>query len=288
MATSREREDVYYIEVVGRALDVLEVFLHAEKSHLSLKEIAQQLNQSMNTTFRLLYTLAEHGYVVKTNKLYELGSKLLDLGNAKLRNTDLIAISSPYMESLRERFRETVNLGVIMEGKIRYIDVKESPERFRLAETIGGSDPLHCTALGKAHLAYLPFAEARQLLRTYGLPKLTENTITSLSAMKSELERTRERGYAIDAQECMLGGYCVAAPILDQRERPVAAISIAGPYVRFHEQHVPAASRALMAATAEISQKLAALTGAQRGGQREERRIPIPAERARPRRTAAV
>ncbi len=282
------RKDVYYIEVVGRALDLLEVFLHAGKSQLTLKEIAQRLNQSMNTTFRLLYTLAEHGYVVKTNKLYELGSKLLDLGNAKLRNTDLIAISGPYMEALRERFRETVNLGVIMEGKIRYIDVKESPERFRLAETIGGSDPLHCTALGKAHLAYVAFAEARQLLRSYGLPKLTDHTITSLSALKAELERTRERGYAIDAQESMLGGYCVAAPILDQRERPVAAISIAGPYVRFHEEHVTSAGRALMAATAEISQKLAAVTGAQRGGRRDELRTEASARRARARKTVAV
>jgi IclR family acetate operon transcriptional repressor len=274
------RKDVYYIEVVGRALDLLEVFLHEQKAQLSLKEIAQRLNQSMNTTFRLLYTLAEHGYVVKTNKQYELGSKLLDLGNAKLRNTDLIAAAGPHMEALRQRFRETVNLGVIMEGQVRYIDVKESVQRFRLSETVGGSDPLHCTALGKAHLAWLPFAEARQLLRTYGMPRITENCITSLSAMKAELERIRERGFAIDPQESMLGAFCVAAPILDRHQRPVAAISIAGPYVRFNESHAAPAGRELLAATAEISKKLSA-AGVPRKGRLHELSAGAPARKAR-------
>ncbi len=250
------KKDVYYIEVVGRALDVLEVFIHEDEAQLTLKEISKRLNQSANTSFRLLYTLAEHGYVVKTNKKYELGSKLLDLTNAKLRNPDLISIAGPYMEALRERFRETVNLGVIMEGQIRYIDVKASPERFRLAETIGGSDPLHCTGLGKAHLAFLPLTEARQLLRTYGMPRITQHTITSLSGMKTELERIRERGFAVDREESMLGGFCVAAPILDGHNRPVAAISIAGPNVRFNSAHLTAASTALLETTAEVARKL--------------------------------
>src|SRR4051794_17539611 len=95
-------KDLYYIEVVGRALDVLEVFIHEERQKLPLKDIARRLNQSMNTTFRLLYTLVEHGYVVKDNKQYELGSKLFDLTNAKLRNTDLTAIAGPHMDALRE------------------------------------------------------------------------------------------------------------------------------------------------------------------------------------------
>ena len=110
-------KDVYYIEVVGRALDVLEVFAQEQKSQLSLKEIADRVNQSMNTVFRLLYTLAAHGFIVKTNKQYELGSKLLDLTRAKMRHTDVVALARPHMDALLGRFRETVNLGVIMDGK---------------------------------------------------------------------------------------------------------------------------------------------------------------------------
>lgn len=248
--------DVYYIEVVGRALDVLEVFVHEQKPQLSLKEIADRLDQSMNTVFRLLYTLAEHGYVVKNNKKYELGSKLLDLSRAKMRHTDIVAVARPYMDELRERFRETVNLGVMMDGKIRYVEVRESLERFRLVEQVGGTDPLHCTALGKAHLAYLPFEEARDLLRTYGMPRATEHTLTTLSALKADLEKTRARGYAIDDQESMLGGFCVAIPILNESGRPIAAMSIAAPYVRFNQSHVATVSTALHEAISSIEDKL--------------------------------
>lgn len=249
-------KDVYYIEVVGRALDVLEVFAQEQKPQLSLKEIADRLDQSMNTVFRLLYTLAAHGFVVKTNKQYELGSKLLDLTRAKMRHTDVVALARPHMNALLERFRETVNLGVIMDGKIRYVEVRESPERFRLVEHVGGTDPLHCTALGKAHLAFLPFPEVRDLVKIHGMPKVTEHTLHTLTALRADLETTRDRGYAIDHQESMLGGFCVAAPILNGSGRPVGAISIAGPYVRFNEARVPEVSAALREATAAISTHL--------------------------------
>jgi predicted Fe-S protein YdhL (DUF1289 family) len=116
-------KDVYYIEVVGRALDVLEVFVHEQKPQLSLKEIADRLDQRMNSVFRLLYTLAKHGYVIKKDKQYELGSKLIDLTSAKMRHTDLVSLARPYMDALLARFRETVNLGVMMEGTIRYVEV---------------------------------------------------------------------------------------------------------------------------------------------------------------------
>ena len=245
---------VYYIEVVGRALDLLEVFLGQEHPQLSLKEIAGRLDQSPNMTFRLLYTLAEHGFVIKSNRKYELGSRLLDLGNAKLSNKDLASRAGPQMDVLCRRFRETVNLAVMMEGEIRYIAVRQSPERLSVVEIVGGSDPLHCTALGKAHLAYLPFGEVRDLLRRVGMTKVTEFAITSLARMKAELELTRERGFALDIQESMLGGFCVAVPIFDAKGKVGAAMSVSGPYARFHEAHVKEVVSALRAAVKIVGQ----------------------------------
>jgi IclR family acetate operon transcriptional repressor len=259
---SKSKRAVYYIEVVGRALDVLEVFVHEQKSQLTLKEIATRLKQNTNTVFRLLYTLVEHGYVVKTSsKKYELGSKLLDLSNAKLRHTDLIAIAGWHMENLREQFRETVNLGILAEGQIRYIDVRESLERFRLAEMVGGTDPLHCTALGKAHLAWMPFEEVRRLMRESGMPRMTPHTIVTISELKTELEKTRGRGYAVDREEGMLGGYCVAVPILNEDQKPIAAMSIAGPQVRFNERQLESVASALLQAAAAIQAKLGTPSG---------------------------
>ncbi|MGH9449859.1 MAG: IclR family transcriptional regulator [Terriglobia bacterium] len=251
--------DVYYIEVVGKALDVLEAFLHFSKRQLTLQEISQQLRLNKNAVFRILYTLTEHGYVLKEDQRYELGPKLLDLSNAKLRRSDLLTVAGPLLESLRSQLGETVNLGVLDDGQIRYIGVWESHHRFRLAERVGACDYLHSSALGKAHLAYLPSQEVRELLRKHGMPQQTEHTITTLSALKPELDATRARGYALDRQEGVLEGFCIAVPILNSDgSRPLAAISISGPQSRFTDNRKAAAIKALQEAAARIREKIGA------------------------------
>lgn len=250
------RSTTYYIEVLGKALDILDAFAQASEPQLTLQDISQRTKLNKNTVFRILYTLVEHGYVEKENQAYQIGPKLLDLGGAKLRHTDLVTTAEPYLDRLRDTFGETVNLGVMEGGSIRYVAVRESQERFRLAERVGGSDYLHCTALGKAHLAFLLFEEVRQLLRQFGMTRLTEKTITSITALQKDLEATRQRGYSIDDEESMLGAFCVGVPILNVGGRPVAAISISGPTVRFHDAHLAASSAALLAAAEEIRTKL--------------------------------
>jgi IclR family transcriptional regulator, KDG regulon repressor len=248
--------DIYYIEVLGKALDILDVFGQSEEQRLSLQEISVRTRLNKNTVFRILYTLGEHGYIHKENQTYQLGAKLFDLGNVKFRRRDLLAVAGPYLDDLRDQSGETVNLGVLDGGSIRYVDVRESPERFRLAERIGGSDFLHSTALGKAHLAYLPGEEVRRLMKEHGMPRQTERTITTINALKKELETVRTNGYALDREESMPGAFCVAAPILNSSETPVAAISISGPTIRFNEENLPEMKDALLKAVAEIQAKL--------------------------------
>jgi IclR family KDG regulon transcriptional repressor len=248
--------DIYYIEVLGKALDILDVFGQSEEQRLSLQEISVRTRLNKNTVFRILYTLGEHGYIHKENQTYQLGAKLFDLGNVKFRRRDLLAVAGPYLDDLRDQSGETVNLGVLDGGSIRYVDVRESPERFRLAERIGGSDFLHSTALGKAHLAYLPGEEVRRLMKEHGMPRQTEHTITTINALKKELEIVRANGYALDREESMLGAFCMAAPILNSRETPIAAISISGPTIRFNEENLPEMKDDLLKAVAEIQSKL--------------------------------
>jgi DNA-binding IclR family transcriptional regulator len=250
------KKDIYYIEVLGKALEVLDVFVRLGKPRLTLQEISKTAGISKNAIFRILFTLVDHGYIVKENAEYELGGKLLELSNTKLRRRDLLAVVGPFMDSLRDKFGETVNLGVLDGAQIRYVDVRESPARFRLAERIGGSDFLHCTALGKAHLAFLPFEQAAKLLKESGMPRLTARTIATVTAIKAELARVRENGYAVDPEESMEGAFCVGVPILDSAGAPIAALSVSGPTVRFNESTLPQASEALLKAAAEIRLKL--------------------------------
>jgi len=246
----------YYIEVLGKALDVLEVFARSQKPRLTLQEISTLSKLHKNTVFRILHTLAEHSYLVKCERAYELGPKILELSNGRLRGRELLAAAAPHMDALRDRFEETVNLGVLDGKQIRYVAVRESPHRFRLAEYVGAFDYLHCTALGKCHLAHLPFEQVRQLLRQQGLPRQTERTIVTLNAMTTELERVRERGYALDAGESTAGAFCVAVPILDRDGAPLAALSISGPTVRFNETVLPPVVKALLHAAAGIRTSL--------------------------------
>jgi DNA-binding IclR family transcriptional regulator len=240
---------IYYIEVLGKALNVLDVLVQFGKPRLSLQEITQRSKLSKNTVFRILQTLAEHGYVVKHGTEYELVS-------TRLQPKDLPSVAGPYMDRLRDQFGETVNLGVLDEAQIRYVEVRESHARFRLAERVGGSDYLHCTALGKAHLAFLPARQAAALFKKSGMPRVTARTLTTASAMKVELARIRKAGYAVDHEESMLGAFCVGVPILDRNGAPIAALSVSGPTVRFNEPMLPQASRALLEAAAEICNRM--------------------------------
>jgi len=249
-------KDKYYIEVLGKALDVLETFSHLGKRQLTLREVHDSVRLNRNSVFRILYTLAEHGYITKSNKKYELGPKLLDLSNATLKHRGLLSIAGPALEQLRDLCGETVNLGVLVGQEIRYIGVWESIHAFRVAEHLGARDFLHCSALGKACLAFLPFREVRELLRKTDMPRQTEHTITSLSALKAELEVTRARGYAVDMEESRIGACCVGVPILGNLGSPLAAISVSGPISHFKEGTVSSLARALLDVTADIQSKL--------------------------------
>ena len=160
------------------------------------------------------------------------------------------------MVRLPTRFGETVNLGVLDGAQIRYVDVRESRSRFRLAERVGGSDSLHCTALGKAHMAYLPPERVRELIRESGMPRATAKTKTTWVALKSELAKVHEAGYAVDDEESMEGAYCVGVPILDRQGTPMAALSVSGPTVRFGPKTLREVTQALLEAAAEIRARL--------------------------------
>lgn len=257
------KEDVYYIELIGKTLDVLETFVQTPQRQLSLRDISQQLRLNKNSVFRILYSLAEHGYVVKDNQKYELGAKLLELGNARLRHNDLLSVATPLLQALRDRYGETVNLGILDKDQIRYIGVWESRDRLRLAEKIGATDMLHCSGLGKVFLAYLPASEVRALLGTKRLPALTSHTITSQIALKVELETIRKQGYAMDAEESMLGASCVACAILNAaRSRPLATFSMSGPTVRMTRERIAEIARALRSTAVEIEKRLGSHTPA--------------------------
>jgi IclR family acetate operon transcriptional repressor len=107
------------------------------------------------------------------------------------------------------------------------VDKVRGNENMQLDMRIGSRGMPHCGGAGKAMLTYLSEEDQNRVLEG-PLPKLTPKTFTDATALRRELKRIRERGYAIDDQEVVMGVYCVAVPILDSQSRPVGAMSITG------------------------------------------------------------
>ncbi len=245
MKIPRTTSGKYIVEAVFKALDVLEAFQGSEG--LSLNQISQKVGLNRSRTFRLLYTLAERGYVERNEEgtSYRLGIKLFERASNVRR--DVKDVARPVMLELRQRFNEMVNLSVLEEGYVLYLEIVESSRPFRMSATVGCRMPAHQTSMGKAMLAGDPACFESGLL--------AKESRSRLQKLRKELETVRQRGYAIDNEENEPGVACIGAPILDANGMPVAAMSVSGPVHRVlaNEKKI---AEALAAGCATVSKGL--------------------------------
>ncbi len=247
---------IYDVAVLGKALDLLETV--AAGPDLGLSGLSERTGVSKASAFRVLSTLQARGYVSKhrETRKYGPGPKLFALSHAVVARLDLVRSARPILERLQHEFDETVNLGVMRESQVVYLDLLESRQGLRMAAEIGARDALHSTALGKAILAALPAAEARDLLRSYRRARTTPHTLVTLDELDADLARVRQRGYSLDDEENEVGARCVSAAVIDASGRPVAAISVSGPAARMTADALQRIGRAVGDAAREIETKL--------------------------------
>lgn len=242
MKLRRTSDDKYVVEAVERALDILEAFRDSEE--MTLNQVSQRVGFNKSRTFRLLYTLADRGYVerARDGSHYKLGMKLFEYATHFRR--DLKSIAQPFMRQLHDRFNETINLGIIHSGEILYIDLLESSRPFRMAAMIGSRMPIESTSLGKAIMAFSPEHESEAFL--------TRLPANQSGKMRKELETVRKRGYSLDDEENEHGVACIGAAISDGRGTAMAAMSVSGSMARILEKEKEIGS-ALNAVCNEIS-----------------------------------
>ena len=118
---------------------------------------------------------------------------------------------------------------------------------------IGASNPVHCTSVGKAILAFLPRRADDRLVRRIRFERFTNRTIATAEALRAEIEKTRRRGYAVDDEELEEGLRCIAVPLLDAQRLPVAAVSVSGPSFRVTAQKLPSIANHLLQCVRGIS-----------------------------------
>jgi DNA-binding IclR family transcriptional regulator len=216
---------------VEHTLDVLSAFLL--KSEVGVSEISRHLNFSRSAAHRILQTLARRGFLEQAeNRRYRLGYALNELGTVYRSRIDLLRIAEPILKELSRRAQGNSHLAKLDGKDVVDLIRIESPSPVRLNRIALLRRPAHATALGKAILAWASEEVLRPFL-TGNLPQLTRTTLTSPARLRQELERVRERGYAVDHEEYSAGIRCVAAPILNEDDEVTAAVSLTGEVSHF-------------------------------------------------------
>lgn len=220
------------IAVLDKAFSILKVLARSGRP-LSLAELAEESRQPKPSTFRILRSLRDLGYVDQTEERgsYKLSERLNSLREYG-RDEFLRAKALPVMQRLHEAFDETVNLGVLEGIYIRYAHVVETTQALRWIVKPGARDAFHTTALGRAVVAYLPDSQQERLIAKACALEPAAKRRAMRSRLVSELKATREHGWASEEEETVPGVSCLAIPLIELGE-PLAAISVSAPIHRF-------------------------------------------------------
>lgn len=226
MKLDRTTTGKYNVEAVTKALDLLDAFRGCEE--LTLQELCGRAAMNKTRAFRLLHTLVERGYIERCadSLRYQLGARLCE--RAAHVRSDIKQLAHPFMRQLHENFNETVNLGVLHNDDVLYIDILETSRPFRMMARIGCRMPAHLTAMGKAMLAHICASETEGP----GKDLMAKLQPAAKRALQRDLERARRRGFAFDNEENERGVACIGAAILDASGQPLAAMSLSGPSYR--------------------------------------------------------
>lgn len=245
------------LKVADKTLRVLEYMCESEDEEFSITNISRDLEINKTTIFRILQVLLDHGYIKHTSEgKYAIDWRLSQLGGMALNKVSLIKTVRPYLEELSKELKETVNLAVLHEGEVIYIDKIESPNFLRTDLRVGTRVPATASGLGKAILSTYSEEELASFLAKYPLRKYTERSIVDKENFIKNMRLTAERGFSIDDEELIQGVRCIGTPIKDWRNKAVAAISVATPSVRMDMDKAQEVGEMLKKIAVDISRHL--------------------------------
>ena len=254
------------IKSVHKAIGILEV-LAASRAPLRITDLSKRLGMTPSSVSRLVSTLREHGLVETddaTGRCY-VGLGVVVLGNAALGRRQLDQVAQPWMAEIATRFDEHVNLSRLHRGHVIYQRGARNDALLRAEVQLGAVLPVHCTAPGKALIAWLPADRIAAILRERGMERYTANTITTVDGMLRELEEVRRTGIAYDNEELSYGTRGVGVPIRGQGGTVLATLSIGAHADRLQGEKLVACEQALAFAAQHISREVGYTAAAAEG-----------------------
>ena len=218
----------YSVPAIHRAVQVIEI-LSASHTGFSLAEISRQTTIPKSSLFRILAALEQHSIVIQDHerKIFKLGMKLLDWGNAALEKVDLKSIVHPHLTRMAQETRESYYLAVLDSHEVIIIDRADTAEIWQMVARLGGRSPVHATASGQVLIADVPPEMFDRIIERSGLKRFTPKTITSVTRLKKRLDEVKRLGYSIADAEYKSDLCAVSVPIHDHHGKVVAALMTA-------------------------------------------------------------
>ncbi|MCK0167245.1 IclR family transcriptional regulator [Jannaschia sp. S6380] len=252
-----DRTEQNTIKTLDRAMHVLSTLSRLEDA--TLTALAEATGDPAASVYRVLITLQAHDIVElePSDQTWHVGSGAFQIGSAFLRRTSLIDRARRPMRDLMEATGETANLGIHRDGEVLFVGQIETRAPIRAFFPPGTRADLHASGIGKVLLAAMTEARRSALLPD-PLPAYTDHTLSDACALADDLGRIAARGYAVDDEERNAGMRCIAAPVRNLHGEVVAGLSISGPASRVTPDRTETLARAVVAAAADLSERLGA------------------------------
>ncbi len=222
-----QNKDQYFSKTLEKGLTILKLF-DRDHSRRSLAEIAKVTGINKTSAYRFVNTLVELGYLTKSkrNKSLKLGPRAFVLGHNFVNSFDLLQGFKPVIDNTFMQHNITIDSALLYDQTLISIYRKEAPNiiYFRLPMIM--SD-LYARAMGKAVLAHFSDEDLTRFLAHIPRKRLTPHTVIDRDELVRELKLTRDRGYAVNNEEYVLGLICIGVPLMNYNTNTVAgAVSL--------------------------------------------------------------
>jgi DNA-binding IclR family transcriptional regulator len=200
---------------VKKAFAILSA-ISSSRDGMGVSDLAKKLKMAKSTVHGMTSALEELGAAMRDplTKKYKLGFTLLEIGRSAFSQIDLQSSVRPVTEELMEKTETSVFLGILNWDQVTILDIVESRRDLNITAPVGSSIPLFAGAVGKVFLASMAGDQAVKMVRSKGLPRFTENSIVDMDLYFDELKHVRQKGYAVDDEEYILGVRAVASPLV--------------------------------------------------------------------------
>ncbi|MGT2462389.1 IclR family transcriptional regulator [Sinomonas atrocyanea] len=248
-------------DMVGKALSLLTMLGDAPGA-TTAADLSRRADLPFSTAYRLLQSLQRAGFVdfEPEGKKYSLGLRVFQLGLYVSNSLGFAGTATPVLERLTEATGEASILAVLDNDRFLTVAKVDGPKAFRVTSDPGYRGHLHCSAFGKALIAFAPAEEREHLVETVDLVPVAPRTITDRGAFRAEIGRVRAQGYAVMDEENEVGMRAIAVPVLaasgDGEPRALAAIACSAPTVRMGVDELLDQLPALQQAAEELAARL--------------------------------